>query len=486
MSTIPILFARNFLSQPYALLPLLPRVILTALSYLSVFVFAFGLIRMMRQGTKDAGGYAILSLGTVSGYVLFRAGERLAAHEAAGLWLKIASLPASLVILLHLLTIGGAVFSLLGIIQIRRTRITTLSVKESAEILPCGLCYYWTGGFPKLTNRVMEEISYAVRGLSLQNGELLWQALTAPEPEPEPADGDGTETDGSAKPRPSAVFLRRGDEPVIRLADGRVYAFRRRTLSFEGKLLYEIVASDMTEEYDRADALREKRERAEDTKKRLRALGRVIAELTVEKEVLGMKIRIHDNLNRALLTVKRALARPAPETVALGTDPANGLETAGSETASPETAPEGPENEAVSARLEAARLWREKILSLDYLTQSEDNDDYNELIRSALVLGAKIEILGALPSAPPYREIGALALEIGLSNMLKHTDGEVLTVDCTTSGKMILTNDGTPPSGPIVEGGGLGNLRRRVEGEGGTMTVESAPRFKLTIEMKRK
>ena len=117
MSTIPILFARNFLSQPYALLPLLPRVILTALSYLSVFVFAFGLIRMMRQGTKDARGYAILSLGTVSGYVLFRAGERLAAHEAEGLWLKIASLPASLVILLHLLTIGGAVFSLLGIIQ---------------------------------------------------------------------------------------------------------------------------------------------------------------------------------------------------------------------------------------------------------------------------------------------------------------------------------------------------------------------------------
>ena len=70
--------------------------------------------------------------------------------------------------------------------------------------------------------------------------------------------------------------------------------------------------------------------------------------------------------------------------------------------------------------------------------------------------------------------------------MLKHTDGEVLTVDCTTSGKMILTNDGTPPSGPIVEGGGLGNLRRRVEEEGGTMTVESAPRFRLTIEMKRK
>ena len=474
MSTIPIFFARSFLSQPYALLPLLPRVILTALSYLSVFVFAFGLIRMMRQGTKDAWGYAILSLGTVLGYVLFRAGERLAAHEAAGLWLKIASLPASLVILLHLLTIGGAVFSLLGIIQIRRTRITTLSVKESAEILPCGLCYYWTGGFPKLTNRVMEEISYAVRGLSLQNGELLWQALTAPEPEP--ADGDGTETDGSAKSRPSAEFLRRGDEPVIRLADGRVYAFRRRTLSFEGKLLYEIVASDMTEEYDRADALREKRERAEDTKKRLRALGRVIAELTVEKEVLGMKIRIHDNLNRALLTVKRALARPAPETGSPGTDPAD----------CPETAGKGPENEAVSARLEAARLWREKILSLDYLTQSEDNDDYNELIRSALALGAKIEVLGALPSAPPYREIGALALEIGLSNMLKHTDGEVLTVDCTTSGKMILTNDGTPPSGPIVEGGGLGNLRRRVEGEGGTMTVESAPRFRLTIEMKRK
>ena len=51
--------------------------------------------------------------------------------------------------------------------------------------------------------------------------------------------------------------------------------------------------------------------------------------------------------------------------------------------------------------------------------------------------------------------------------------------------KMHFTNDGIQPTQPIVEGGGLGSLRRKAEGIGAVMTVESAPEFALTITGRR-
>ena len=48
---------------------------------------------------------------------------------------------------------------------------------------------------------------------------------------------------------------------------------------------------------------------------------------------------------------------------------------------------------------------------------------------------------------------------------------------------LTLTNDGRVPEAPIQEGGGRSGLRRRVEQASGQMTVESRPRFALTITL---
>lgn len=45
----------------------------------------------------------------------------------------------------------------------------------------------------------------------------------------------------------------------------------------------------------------------------------------------------------------------------------------------------------------------------------------------------------------------------------------------------VFTNDGRRPAKPLQEGGGLKGLRRRIEGEGGTMTVSADPEFTLTV-----
>ncbi len=423
----------------YNSLPLSLREALTISLFLSAYVYTMGLVRMARQGRRDVFPYAAVSFGLLLDLAVFR-------YVAADLspyavpWdqaqvIRFTSLPAVLILALILGLAGGAVFSLRHVLGLQKTRITTLSVKESADSLPAGLCFYWPGGFPKLVNRVMDEISFGVRGKSIQNGELFWQSLSIPAPK-------GTETGGE--------ILRSGKNPLMRLADGRVYSLRRHELTFEDRPIYEIVANDITEEYARSEMLREKRAAAEDAEKRLRSISGSIAQLTVDREVLGMKIRVHDNLNRALLAVKRALGTGDP-----------------------------------AAKEEAARLWREKILSLDYLTQSENDDVFADLESAAEQLGARIEVKGVLPRTAPLLKLGALAVEVGLSNMLRHADGTVLTVDCTTPGVMVLTNDGRPPEGEIQEGGGLGNLRRRVEEEGCRLEIRSAPVFSLTVDARK-
>ena len=258
----------------YASLPPVARELLALSLYLSVYVYAMGLVRMARQGRRDVLPYAAVSFGLLLDLFAFTFATWELNPYGSGryeaVFVRLRALPAPLVLALMLGLTGGAVFSLRHVLELQKTRITTLSVKESADSLPAGLCFFWPGGFPKLVNRVMEEISFAVRGKSIQNGELFWQSLSL---------GIREENDGKR----GGEVIRRGRNPMVRLEDGRVYSLRRHELRFEGMPIYEIVADDLTEEYARSEVLREKRAEAEDAEKRLRSMSGSIAQLTVER-----------------------------------------------------------------------------------------------------------------------------------------------------------------------------------------------------------
>lgn len=48
---------------------------------------------------------------------------------------------------------------------------------------------------------------------------------------------------------------------------------------------------------------------------------------------------------------------------------------------------------------------------------------------------------------------------------------------------VVIRNNGKPPEKVITEGGGLTNLRRRIEKSGGIMTVYSLPEFSLVMDL---
>lgn len=76
------------------------------------------------------------------------------------------------------------------------------------------------------------------------------------------------------------------------------------------------------------------------------------------------------------------------------------------------------------------------------------------------------------------------AMQVCLSNAVQYAQATELTAHIWEDGdryNILLRNNGKPPEKPITEGGGLSNLRRRIERAGGTMTVQSLPVFALVI-----
>ena len=47
------------------------------------------------------------------------------------------------------------------------------------------------------------------------------------------------------------------------------------------------------------------------------------------------------------------------------------------------------------------------------------------------------------------------------------------------------TNDGKVPSDGILEGGGLGSLRSKIESSGGEMLTETSPQYKLKVSINK-
>ena len=78
-----------------------------------------------------------------------------------------------------------------------------------------------------------------------------------------------------------------------------------------------------------------------------------------------------------------------------------------------------------------------------------------------------------------------VAIHECLTNAVKHAKGKNLFVRVSNEGAqtvIALTNDGEPPAAPIVETGGLADLRKLAESRGVAMTVESAPEFCLKLK----
>ena len=93
---------------------------------------------------------------------------------------------------------------------------------------------------------------------------------------------------------------------------------------------------------------------------------------------------------------------------------------------------------------------------------------------------------GETPTGQRTLRLLYAAVREGLTNAVRHAGADVLTVDVAPAADgwhVEITDNGRPPDGPIREGNGLGDLRRRLEEEGGSLAVRWAGGVRLSLEL---
>ena len=338
-------------------------------------------------------------------------------------------------ILLIILTILVAVLTLSWIfffIRWNKTHVTRASVKDAINDMEAGIVCSNEIGVPVMVNMNMEYLCEYITGKPLLNANRLWEVIE------------------NNELREGFEVLDQGNSVLLKIPDGRIYKLNRKQIRVDEILLNELFATEITNLYKASMELREGNERLEQMNSRMRNLNDTITRVTIEREILNLKIKVHDNLGRLLLSAKRYLISG-----------------------------EGDLEEIISD-------WRENIRLIDSDLDPKGTDDYKLMFKTAKDVGVKINVQGMLPQDAARKKLVATAMHECITNTIRHAGGDELYINIVKENPMILefTNNGKPPESKVrLTGGGLDMLRSMVRDYGGDVRVESSPVFKLIVEL---
>lgn len=337
-----------------------------------------------------------------------------------------------LLLLIAVLTVF-AVAEQYHVIKWSRSHVTAASIKEALDALPTGLCFALPEGLPLLVNKTMEELGKQLLDEPLLNAKKAWDALE----------------NGQVK-----GLVKSGSRPIYQLPNGSVYGFRRDEISLREGTVYAIYATDLTEEYAKTKELAEKQKKVGVINARLKTLLGTIEYVTMSRELLQLKMALHDNLGRSLLSAKRYVVNP----------------------------------ESVNPK-ELLAIWKQNLNHLVGETPEEWQIPYYVAKKEASTLGIDLQIVGTLPEDERLLPVIDKAISTHVINVLRHADGHVAMVCVREDEKeyvVTFTNDGNPPSGEVREMGGLGNLKREAETLGGKLELTANPRFEMKLYLPKK
>ncbi|MDD4797187.1 MAG: ATP-binding protein, partial [Eubacteriales bacterium] len=187
--------------------------------------------------------------------------------------------------------------------------------------------------------------------------------------------------------------------------------------------------------------------------KRLKSLLAQIVRIKREEEILASKVELHDQLGRCVLTGRRFLRQG------------------------------GQQIEPVLA------LWREAVENLEISlgdTEKSEDDPLRQLMDAATALGCAIAFEGELPGDRDTAYLLLSAVREAVTNAVRHAGADRVTVRLTEQGGVlvaqILDNGANHPD-VVVEGGGLLNLRRRLERAGGAMEIRCESGVQLHLRL---
>lgn len=320
----------------------------------------------------------------------------------------------------------------------RRERIGRASIKESLDNLPSGICFADQSGLVILSNRQMYRLCYTLMGMDLQHISELLDALEKPQA--------GIQSVGA-------------DTNVYRFPEGKVWKFTQSSITdADGNAYTQVLAVDVAALYEKGDELEQENRRLEEVNARARNLYAQLDDIVREEENFAVKTHVHDEMGELLGLTRNMLTQ----------------------------------RELPPERLKALGKRWEHIGDTLGAVGKQDGDAFDsdktlaELTERIAGIGVALHVRGEFPQKSGAAYLLTAAVRECAINTVRHAKGSEMTVELTKTPHSLIaaiTNDGLAPAGEVVEGGGLSALRRRIEGAGGAMQVESIPRFRLVITL---
>lgn len=320
----------------------------------------------------------------------------------------------------------------------RRERIGRASIKESLDNLPSGICFADQSGLVILSNRQMYRLCYTLMGVDLQHISELLDALEKPQA--------GIQSVGA-------------DTNVYRFPEGKVWKFTQSSITdADGNAYTQVLAVDVTALYEKEDELEQENRRLEEVNARARNLYAQLDNIVREEENFAVKTHVHDEMGELLGLTRNMLTQ----------------------------------RELPPERLKALGKRWEHIGDTLGAVGKQDGDAFDsdktlaELTEGIAGIGVALHVRGEFPQKSGAAYLLTAAVRECAINTVRHAKGSEMTVELTKTPHALtasITNDGLAPAGEVIEGGGLSALRRRIEGTGGSMQVESTPRFRLVITL---
>ncbi len=301
------------------------------------------------------------------------------------------------------------------------------AIKEGFDRLPTAVCFFDRTGSIVLCNRQMYQLSRYLLDSDMQYLGEVEEALSA---------------------TPRGIVRVPDVENTYQFPDKTVWRFEKTEVTDRyGESYIQLTAADVTELQRALVQLTDDSKKLEEDSEKLKQLSANAGALAREKELLSAKSAMHDSLAACITWTKQYITG---------------------------------EFDSIDAGV-VCREWEKVIAFRDEICLSAKK----KLLDSAKTGGVTVSIKGEEPT-DSGAELMYTALQVCLNNAIQYAKATEISANIwknEDSYTVMIRNNGKPPEKKITEGGGLTNLRRRIENLGGKMTVQSLPEFSLVIEI---
>lgn len=301
------------------------------------------------------------------------------------------------------------------------------AIKESFDQLPTAVCFFDNLGGIVLCNRQMYRLSQYLFQSDMQYLGEVKIALASP---------------------PDGVVRLSDMEDTYRFPDKTVWQFEwTKVTDRYGEVYTQLTAADITELHRALVQLADDNRKLDEDAKKLRELSENVEAVAKEKELLAAKSAMHDSLAASITVTKQYLA--------------------------------GDLGEVDAGRV--LQEWEKSIAFREAALLSAKE----KLFHDAKSSGVMVQMKGEEPKGSAA-DLMYVAMQVCLNNAIQYAQATELEINIWNNADnytVMIGNNGKQPEQTIMEGGGLTNLRHRIEAAGGTMNVQSLPKFSLIIDI---